>query len=389
MRLLFLDMNVRYMNPTRGLVPAMLRECAETVCYGPGYQPPGVLARGVQAFYDSHGPFDFVVGNETAVFWEQPDGGDDPWGLRNYHVTFAKQAVDAMRDIGPWFTKYRGRKLLLLLEFDAYPMTRRQQALVEEVNAWYGVMWDRSLMESVHDSVDLVHEPYGHRANDNYFEFVTAHEARIMALPHFVADSEFTWSTLADRDPRWCVPGASYHYRALARRTLGRAGLLKPQFPWMKAYAVLARIGARPFSRPTLLNLYGAQFVGAIENSRCCYTCGSAQRMHIRKHFEIPARGAVLVTAPINGFEGMGFTDGVNCFVRMPDQLVELHHELERDLDRAQAVASAGRELIWSMHRVSNRGRQLRECLDAIVSGRFAGCVWSGGRWHIQTVQAA
>jgi hypothetical protein len=387
-KLLFLDINLRYMNPTRGLVPAVLRECAETVCYGPGYQPRHVLDKGLQAFYDLNGPFDFVIGNEASIFWDQP-GVEDPWGLRNYSFTFEKQSLQAMLDIGPWFSRYRGRKIVLLLEFDAYFLAKREQTLLQETDGWYGVIWDRWLMESVKDSVDLAREPYAHRANDNFFEFVSTNEERIIALPHFVADSEFGWGALGDKDPLWHVPGASYHYRKLARKTLSREGILQTSLPWMQAYALLSRLGMRPFSRPMLLSLYGAQFVTAIERSRYCYTCGSAQHMHIRKHFEIPARGTVLVTAPVKGLEAMGFKDGINCFVRMPDELLDLHEELEREPERSQSVASAGRELIWSTHRVSSRGRQLRECLDSIMVTQFAGCVWDEGRWLVRTHQAA
>jgi hypothetical protein len=153
----------------------------------------------------------------------------------------------------------------------------------------------------------------------------------------------------------------------------------------MRLYAALARMGVKPYGRPLLLAVYGAQFSDSIEASRYCYTCGSAQHQHLRKHFEIPAKGAVLVTAPVLGLEAMGFIDGVNCFVRMPHELVALHAELEHDPERAQAVASAGRALIWSTHRVVHRSRQLRASLDAICCGAFAGCGWADGAWTLRT----
>jgi len=383
MKLLFLDVDMRYMNPTRGLVPAVLKECADTVFYGPGYQPLDVLRRGVEAFIDHEGPFDFVVGNDFSVLYADMVAGE-PSRLDNHQTRASEESLRLLTDIGRSFVRYRGRKLLFLLECDAYFLSKSHTARLQDADAWYAVVWDRRFMESVRDSHDLAHEPFAHRANDNFFEFVVANDHRMIAMPHFVADSEFEWGALADRNARWTVPGARYYYRASARAALADAGVLHRQFPWMRMYGALARLGMKPYANPLLLAVYGAQFNHGIESSRYSYTCGSAQHQHIRKHFEIPAKGTVLVTAPVRGLEAMGFVDGVNCFVRMPHELVALHRELEDAPARAQSVASAGRELVWATHRVVHRGRQVRASLEAICRGEFAGSGWENGGWGIR-----
>ena len=385
MKLLFLDVDVRYMNPTRSLIRALLKESAETVIYGPGYTPVDVLARGLAEFVDREGPFDFVITNELSGMYAETIAAE-PWRLRDRHTRVTAGALAALRDIAAWLREYRGRTLVLLLEFDAFNLSAAQVEWLNDTNAWYAVLWDRHLMESIEDSPDLRHEPYAAEANDNFFKFVCANEERVFALPHFVADDEFAWGSVEDREPVWNVPGATYHYRRMARQTLAARGLLRRQFPWMQSYAMLARIGARPYAHGLLMSLYNRQFQLAIEASRYCYTCGSAQHMHIRKHVEIPARGAVLVTAPIRGLESMGFEDGVNCFVRMPADLPALHADLERDPALAQSVAAAGRELIWSSHRLASRARQLRGCLDAIAAGQFAGASWNRGQLTVRTL---
>lgn len=377
MRLLYLDVNMGYMNPTRALVPAMLRECAETVLYGPGYQPPTVLRSGLAAFVDREGPFDFVVGNEFSA-------EVIPLRLKYHAMRASAESLDALRDVVPWFARHAGRKIVLLLECDVFHLSQSQISRLQDTGAWYAPLWDRRLMESVRDSHDLPHEPHAARANDNFFNFIVANDERTITLPWFVADGEFAWGAMSDRDPEWNVPGATYHYRKWARGALAREGLLQRHFPWMRSYALLSRLGVNVYTNWALLNLYGAQFSHAIEGTRYCYTCGSAQHMHVRKHFEIPAKGALLVTAPVLGLEAMGFLDGVNCFVRMPHELVALHRELERDPERTRSIASAGRELIWSTHRLSNRAQQLRASLEAICRGQFAGSHWERGEWTIQ-----
>jgi hypothetical protein len=387
-RLLFLDFDLRYVNPTRTLVPPMLRECAETICYGPGYQPAAVLEAGLEAFHDAHGPFDYVVGNEFSLL-VYDDIAADPGRLRHHGFHFGRRALATVGEMGGWFSRYRGPKLVLLLESDVFNLTPSRMAALSDVRGLIGVLWDRGFMESIRDSRDLGHESYAAQANDNFFEFVTAQARRVIALPFFLSEAEFGWGCLEDRPPVWSVPGAAYYYRRQAREALARKGVLRTQLPWMKVYGGLARLGVRPYANRLLASMYGAQFVETLERSRYCYTCGSAQHMHIRKHLEIPARGAVLVTAPVRGLEAMGFRDGVNCFVRMPGELAALHDELEADPDRAQVVASAGRDLVWTVHRVSSRAEQLRASLDADRRGQFEGSVWEDGRWCVRTLSPA
>jgi hypothetical protein len=384
MKLLFLDVDMRYMNPTRALIPGLLRECGATVFYGPGYQPPAVLQHGLQAFIDREGPFDFVVGNDFTVLYAEMMAAE-PWRLDNHQMRAPRQSLLLLRDIADSFRRYRGPKIVFLLECDGHHLTKEQIARLEDPDAYYVVLWDQRLMAPIRDCPDLRHEPFASRATDNFFEFVVANDHRIIAMPHFVADSEFEWGTLADRKYQWFVPGARYYYRTSAREVLARAGLLSRQFPWMPMYGLLARIGIKPYANPLLLALYGAQFNERIASSRFAYTCGSALYQHIRKHFEIPSKGTVLITAPIRGFDAMGFVDGVNCFVRMPADLVALHRELDSDPARAQAVASAGRDLVWSRHRAQHRTCQLRASLEAICRGHFAGCGWNNGNWEVRS----
>ena len=58
--------------------------------------------------------------------------------------------------------------------------------------------------------------------------------------------------------------------------------------------------------------------------------------MPIRKFFEIPAAGSVLVCQPFAGFNNAGFVDRENCVICEPAEIVEAHHWLTEDLDRAR-----------------------------------------------------
>ena len=107
--------------------------------------------------------------------------------------------------------------------------------------------------------------------------------------------------------------------------------------------------------------------------------------MPIRKFFEIPAAGTVLLAAPCEGFGRIGFVDGVNCVVATPDRLAEAIRDLGRDPERAQRIAAAGRRLIYDQHSLSARARQIRACFELILTGSYAGAEWVDGRFLVRT----
>jgi hypothetical protein len=86
---------------------------------------------------------------------------------------------------------------------------------------------------------------------------------------------------------------------------------------------------------------------------------------------------------PCNGFEALGFQDKTNALICLPQDLVKIHHALERDPDWAQSLADAGRQLVWDKHRTSARAIQLEESFRSILAGRFAGSYWDSGDYCI------
>ena len=58
MKILALDANVTYMNPTRNLMPVLLAQLGDVRFYGPGYVSSSELKLGLKEFILKHGPFD-------------------------------------------------------------------------------------------------------------------------------------------------------------------------------------------------------------------------------------------------------------------------------------------------------------------------------------------
>ena len=72
-RLLYIDANVSFINPTRNLLPVAMMAAADVVLFGPGHVSSDILARGLPAFIDAHGPFDLAASNTLVLFSDMKD----------------------------------------------------------------------------------------------------------------------------------------------------------------------------------------------------------------------------------------------------------------------------------------------------------------------------
>jgi hypothetical protein len=105
--------------------------------------------------------------------------------------------------------------------------------------------------------------------------------------------------------------------------------------------------------------------------------------MPIRKFFEIPAGGTVLVCRPFTGFADAGFVDGVNAIVCEPQDVMDVHRTLAADPERAQRIADAGRRLVAQYHSTAARSEQFRRLFQTIAAGRFVGASWRAGKFMV------
>jgi hypothetical protein len=216
--------------------------------------------------------------------------------------------------------------------------------------------------------------------NDRYFNFINRHPERILSTPHFVADNEFSELLLSHRPCDWSVLGADYQSRLTAKQYLDKAGISRSGTYLPHLFSMAQKFHVHLYNKFWAIRMMNALFHHALRTSRYSFTCGSLLRYPIRKFFEIPAAGCVLVTDGCNGFEALGFQDRKNAVVCQPEDIPETHQWLSRDPNRAQAIATRGRELVKGAHSVSARGRQLGESFSRIMAGRFSGTYWSGGQ---------
>ena len=146
-------------------------------------------------------------------------------------------------------------------------------------------------------------------------------------------------------------------------------GAKGPQYPWRrKLYQLVAdnypsmvcpHLGYGSKSSAGQV-LFGERYARAINASLIVPTCGTVAKEVVRKHFEIPACKACLVTERSPGLEAAGFVDLQNCVFANEDDILDKIEFLFRRPERLAAITEAGYTLIHSRHSTAQRDQFLQ-----------------------------
>jgi len=388
MRLLFIDIHGRYINPTNSQIPAMLKMHHDVVLYGPGMSSEAEIERGLERFVEANGRFDFIVSTEAQL-------ADDDVALSWHNrYSYPHHRPEVLRrfavDANEFLRGTSHPRIVFLTKLDVYALS---QFLVERLSSptAYYVAWGDGFTKPVEDlAFPQKEKDYARKVErkfrfDAWLEFLAANRQRFLNLGHIIGIHEFNWRPLDGRPDCAVVPGVAYFRRAEVQRKLRRSGLGVRRSIVPRLMALADYCGFRPYARPLLHQLYNVQFLNGIGNARYAYTDGSGFDALVRKYFEIPALGAILLCAPCAGFTNVGFVDRRNAILADCDQIPDVIADLEARPAWAQEIASAGRQLIWERHSIQARAKQFSECIEAIQSGSFAGSRWRDGEFHIVT----
>lgn len=384
-RYLYVDVNATFINPTRNLLPLALLKAGEVRFFGPGHVSSDCLARGLSSFIDAEGPFDLVISNTLVLFSDTIDPAHYASTLlSSYAYSGPKDDLLYLPVIAKQFSSLTLPRIAILLENDFYNWTKREAEKIL-ASADYFIGFGEEFSPLCAELPYLGEERFANLATDVWAEFSRKNSNRIASLLHFISDAEFMISPLSSRSLSWSVMGVQYHARSVARDGLNRAGIdpvtdtkLRKVVSLLKKTRLMR--GEKRWVQKALNNSFAARMA----TTRYSYTCGSGLQMPIRKFFEIPAVGCLLVCRPFRGFAAAGFQDGVNCIIAEPDQLADLHFSLIAEPERAEAIARAGQAFILDRHSLDARGRDLNAVFGAIAAEKFQGSSWIDGHHHVR-----
>ncbi len=196
-------------------------------------------------------------------------------------------------------------------------------------------------------------------------------------FPAALDDNEFTAGS-RHRTNQIAIPGVQYFIRRRAAQLLRKERMaVITGDDWSFR---LLRAGT---SRSVLISrIYRQRFHRLLDHVKIAVTCSGTVGYPIRKYFEIPARGVALVAEFFDGYESLGFRNGINCLaIEEPDGIDVVEHvrELLSDDNKRRQLAEAGYDTIWRLHRICHRVEQLLSIMYAVADNDFVKARWIDG----------
>lgn len=383
MKILYLDINAIYINPTRNNIPFLLKEISELYIYGLGYTSNDLLEKGLKYFYELNGPFDFICTNEHIIFYQDDYNDYSKAYKNNYFIQFDLERIkNILSEQYNFFMECKDKKVAFLLESDYYNFTENKINILHKIEP-YIIFWGKEFILNTCKLKDLKQETFGNLTNDNWYKFIQEYK-KIISLPHFVNSSEFYFECLDNRKNIIYVAGMNYYHRKKVIETLKKSKYkIDGKKYYNKIYSLMRKLKIKPDAHPILMRLYNILFKNELEQNKYIFTCGSALEWPIRKFFEIPACGSILLAKPFYNAEKLGFIDGDNFIKTDYNDIEDKIKWLEENPQIAQKIAKNGQDLIWKTHSLNARTEQLRESLEAIIENRFNGTYWENGKFYI------
>lgn len=143
-------------------------------------------------------------------------------------------------------------------------------------------------------------------------------------------------------------------------------------YPWRNAISrvvsgryptVICPHGGWNIQRGGPQTMFGESYARLLNTATFVPTCGSVTRDIVRKHLEIPASGACLVTERTAALEAIGFRDMENCVFATPEDIVGKLDMLLADKEQLYRITKAGHDLVHNNHTIAHR-REIREWFD-------------------------
>lgn len=177
-----------------------------------------------------------------------------------------------------------------------------------------------------------------------------------------IANDLFVWPNFIDI--------GVYRNLAEAKRTpVLLTGSRAPHYPWRNhigetlaaKYPTMTMPHGGWFNREAASGMvHGEAYARLIGAATFAPTCGTIAKDLVRKHLEIPAAGACLVTEQTPSVEAAGFVDMENCLFVDEHNVVDKVDRLFRDPERLAEIVEAGRRLVVTRHTATNRNEVLQ-----------------------------
>ncbi len=394
-RALYVDIDLIHLNPTATYFPQLIETAIPNVSfYGPGFSSSDVLAKGLENWIRETGPFEMIIiGPNSPILVD--DLNDDVIDstlayMHSYthHQLTDSQVVTFFKDLFAVLPNVDiEHRLVTTLNFDYYGATDTQVKRLQDLNLILIGPNEQFVLPLAELPAFVTQEKHYQRKrarlSDCWFDFLHANPERVITALHYVVPSEFSYAPIVSRPPVVAIPGVEYHLRKEANIALKRSGVRRASKMYFHLFRVMNRLGIPVYGTQLGLHLYNQLYQRTLKTSRYAYTARTGFGLPVRKFFEIPAAGALMLCSPCTGYLELGFVDGVHYHSVEPNALPEFLQKLNRS-GAGHDIAVAGRQITARNHSLQARAQQIALCLDALKRRTYRGAWWRHGEFLIE-----
>lgn len=298
------------------------------------------------------------------------------------------EIVEYLDEVNRFLGSREGKGLLIAsgLNFDYYAATAdqvrdlREEGVVLVTPGAQFVRPMKQLPESFAQERHYVRKQ--DRLTDTWRDWLLRYPQKSISAVHFVGQDEFPRVPWSRRKREMEVPGVNYVARRQARDALRRNGQFVSRNYTAYGIRAAARFGMQPFSFSPVMRRYQHVYRKRLSRTKIAYVGPGVFGLPVRKYFEVPAAGALMICTPCEGIKDLGFAHEDNCLIGDPETVPSLAREWTHSAE-APLLAGRGLEMVIRRHGISARASQIRSAVEAILDGSYAGSHWHRGEFVI------
>lgn len=392
MKVLYVDISLIHLNPTATYLPFLVEELSDHLdLYGPGYTPATTLHKGLLHWIEQKGPYDFVfLGSNVPIFSRSSE--DFQLSLQyiqrfTFCTSPASEIIPFFRDVVSSLPHLKGQKSVLsCLNYDYYAATQSHVDKVHSLDLYLLGANDQFISKIEDLGPELESESHYQRKklriNNCWHQFVSSNPDRVITALHFVLPHEFCFKLFCYRENSIGIPGVNYKLRKDAIRVLNSSPLTVDTKWHFYIYKYLHKLGIPVFSTERGIGLYQYFFRRSLAKSKYTFTARGGFGFPVRKFFEIPASGSLLLASECTGYADLGFNNLRDYISVSPKELAEVIHSLPSPADCTEMALSAQHNALRN-HSLAARALQINMCLRSISEGRYSGARWINGNFAL------
>jgi len=364
MNILLLVDKRKYSNPTREIIINTLINRKNVVVNGPGYDEPCVSIRELTK---KHGRFDLIICDAVLFFFHGTTGASAYTGLDE---SWPSDLFD-----------YGAPMLVLHLLDDAHGWREENKATIQRFVDGNAFILSTAISKQFFRQ--LSDQDYNRETFLSKDSYIHCHPEtindRYLLLPHCVSPSELLSPNISNKKYDASILGVEYYFRRKAFETL-----IKEKDLRTKSNDILQRILRFTLGRTNLgSGWYRQRFINMLSASRCSITCSGTVGYPIRKFFEIPAYGSLLMAEFFQDPEGLGFINQENCIyldVADLDFMVEMVKAAKENAAWALRIIRSGQDMVREFHTAEARANALMDIAAALAAGNLKTTRWEKGK---------